>query len=93
MRQYAGASVLYLFGGALGHPVADAILDALRQAGRLMRTQIRDFFSREKGGPSPHDETVRETTQKSRRPTSTRGPTHSPCLVLGTSALRLPRRL
>jgi hypothetical protein len=43
---YCEASVLYLFGGRLGHPVADAILDALRHSGRLTRTQIRDLFAR-----------------------------------------------
>ncbi len=45
---YAEASVLYLFGGRLGHPIADAILDALRRAGRLTRTEIRDLFGRHK---------------------------------------------
>lgn len=45
---YCEASVLYLFGGRLGHPVADAILDALGQNGRLTRTQIRDLFTRHK---------------------------------------------
>jgi hypothetical protein len=38
--------VLYLFGGRLGHPSADTILDALRQSGRLTRTQTRDLFAR-----------------------------------------------
>jgi hypothetical protein len=45
---YAEASVLHLFGSRLGHPIADAILDALRQSGRLTRTQIRDLFTRNK---------------------------------------------
>lgn len=45
---YCEASVLYLFGSRLGHPIADAILDALRQGGRLTRTQIRDLFTRNK---------------------------------------------
>lgn len=45
---YCEASVLYLFGGRLGHPIADAILDQLRQSGRLTRTQIRDLFTRNK---------------------------------------------
>jgi hypothetical protein len=43
---YCERSVLYLFAGRLGHPMADAIVDALRHAGRLTRTQIRDLFSR-----------------------------------------------
>jgi hypothetical protein len=45
---YCEASVLVLFAGRLGHPIADAILDALRRAGRLTRTQIRDLFGRNK---------------------------------------------
>jgi hypothetical protein len=46
---YCEQSVLHLFGPRLGHPVADAILDALRRSGRLTRTQIRDLFTRHKG--------------------------------------------
>jgi hypothetical protein len=46
---YCEQSVLYLFGPRLGHPAADAILDALRRSGRLTRTQIRDLFARHKG--------------------------------------------
>jgi hypothetical protein len=38
---YCEDSVLYLFGGRLGHPLADTILDALRERGRLTRTEIR----------------------------------------------------
>jgi hypothetical protein len=38
---YCEDSVLYLFGGRLGHPLADTILDALRDRGRLTRTEIR----------------------------------------------------
>jgi hypothetical protein len=45
---YAEASVLHLFGSRLGHPIADVILDQLRQSGRLSRTQIRDLFARNK---------------------------------------------
>jgi hypothetical protein len=41
---YCEASVLYLFGGRLGHPMADTILEAGRRAGRLTRTQINDLF-------------------------------------------------
>jgi hypothetical protein len=43
---YCEASVLYLFGGRLGNPIADALLDALRHSGRRSRTQIRDLFGR-----------------------------------------------
>jgi len=44
----AQASVLYVFGSALGDPVADEILRALRAAGLggLTRTAIRDLFKR-----------------------------------------------
>jgi hypothetical protein len=45
---YAEASVLYLFGGRLGHPIADAVLNALRRAGRLTRTEIHNLFGRNK---------------------------------------------
>jgi hypothetical protein len=45
---YCEASVLYLFGGRLGNPIADAVLDTLRHSGRLTRTQIRDLFGRHK---------------------------------------------
>src|ERR671927_1915598 len=43
---YIEASARYLFGDALGDPVADAILQALRQSGELTRTDIRDLFGR-----------------------------------------------
>ena len=43
---YIEASARYLFGDALGDPVADAILQALRQFGELTRTDIRDLFGR-----------------------------------------------
>jgi len=46
--RYSEASVLHLFGGMLGHPIADAILDALRRAGRLTRTEINGLFGRHK---------------------------------------------
>lgn len=52
---YAEASVLHLFGGRLGHPIADAILDALRRAGRLTRTEIRDLFGRHKDADQIED--------------------------------------
>jgi hypothetical protein len=45
---YCEQSVLYLFAGRLGHPIADAILDALRRAGRLTRTEIHNLFGRNK---------------------------------------------
>jgi hypothetical protein len=38
---YCEDSVLYLFGVRLGHPLADTILDRLRETGRLTRTEIR----------------------------------------------------
>jgi hypothetical protein len=45
--EYAEASARYIFGDALGNPVADQILQALREepAG-LTRTEIRDLFGR-----------------------------------------------
>lgn len=43
---YAERSVEFIFGDATGDPVADAIHDALVQAGALTRTQIRDLFGR-----------------------------------------------
>jgi Protein of unknown function (DUF3987) len=54
--EYAEASARYVFGSALGDPVADEILRALRSAGAagLSRTQIRDIFSRNKAGDSIH---------------------------------------
>jgi hypothetical protein len=48
---YAEESVRYIFGDATGDPVADAILEALRNAGAngLTRTEIRDLFRRHQG--------------------------------------------
>jgi hypothetical protein len=48
--RYAEDSARYIFGDALGDPVADAILNALREAGEdgLTRTQLRDLFGRHK---------------------------------------------
>jgi hypothetical protein len=45
-------SACYVFGDALGDPVADEILQALRAVGSagLTRTQIRDLFGRNKAG-------------------------------------------
>jgi hypothetical protein len=48
---YAEESARYIFGDATGDPVADAILQALRNAGDsgLTRTGIRDLFKRHQG--------------------------------------------
>jgi hypothetical protein len=48
---YAEESARYIFGDATGDPVADAILQALRNAGDrgLTRTEIRDLFKRHQG--------------------------------------------
>jgi Protein of unknown function (DUF3987) len=44
---FCEASARYIFGDALGNPVADRILQALRAApGGLTRTEIRDLFER-----------------------------------------------
>jgi hypothetical protein len=44
---YCEASARYIFGDALGNPVADKILQALRAAlDGLTRTEIRDLFER-----------------------------------------------
>ena len=50
--EYAEASAQYVFGDALGDPVADEILLALRHAGAtgMSRTQIRDLFGRNRSG-------------------------------------------
>jgi hypothetical protein len=49
--EYADASVQYIWGDALGDPVADEILRALRQAGAAgrTRTELRDLFGRHRG--------------------------------------------
>ena len=46
--EYADASALYIWGDALGDPVADEIMRALRQAGTAgrTRTELRDLFGR-----------------------------------------------
>jgi hypothetical protein len=48
---HAEESARYIFGDATGDPVADAILQALRNAGDsgLTRTEIRDLFKRHQG--------------------------------------------
>ena len=45
---YSEASVRWIFGDALGDPIADEILRALRQAADagMTRTQVRDLFGR-----------------------------------------------
>jgi hypothetical protein len=47
---YAEESARYIFGDATGDPVADAIVEALRVAGKggMTRTEIRDLFKRHK---------------------------------------------
>lgn len=47
--RYAEASVLYLFSGRLGHPIADTILEALRLRGSMTRTEISELFGRHQG--------------------------------------------
>jgi hypothetical protein len=46
--EYAEASARYIWGDALGDPIADEILRALRQRGEagMTRTEIRDLFKR-----------------------------------------------
>jgi hypothetical protein len=45
VQAYAEASVMYLFAGRLGHPVADTILAALETRTRMTRTEISALFS------------------------------------------------
>jgi hypothetical protein len=46
--EYCEASAVRIFGDALGDPIADEIMQALRQAGSsgMTRTAIRDLFGR-----------------------------------------------
>ena len=46
--EYCEQSACFIFGGALGEPIADKILSALQEAGLkgLTRTEIRDLFKR-----------------------------------------------
>lgn len=47
--EYAAASVLHVFGDSLGDPVADELLERLRETPTgLTRTEIRDHFQRHK---------------------------------------------
>jgi len=49
--EYAEASARFIFGDALGDPTADGILSVLRQSeAGMTRTEIRDFFKRNKSG-------------------------------------------
>lgn len=48
--EYAEASAHYIFGDALGDPVADTILSALRKAGPLTRTDLFGLFGRHVSG-------------------------------------------
>jgi hypothetical protein len=49
--KYCEDSARYIFGEALGDPVADAILAALRGSPEgLTRTELRDLFGRHKSG-------------------------------------------
>lgn len=43
---YAATSVKYIFGDALGDPIADTILSALRNGGELSQTEISNLFGR-----------------------------------------------
>ena len=43
---YCDRSAGYVFGESLGDPIADQILDAIREAGTLNKTEIRDLFNR-----------------------------------------------
>ena len=49
--EFCENSVRYIFGDALGDPIADEVLRALRHAGDagMTRTQIRDLFARNRG--------------------------------------------
>jgi hypothetical protein len=50
--QFAEASAAYIFGDALGDPVADKLLEAIRAAGHtgLTHTQQRELFARHESG-------------------------------------------
>ena len=47
--RYCESSVSDIWGDSLGDPVADAILQAIREQGELSRTAVRDLFSRHRG--------------------------------------------
>jgi hypothetical protein len=50
--EYCEASAVWIFGNVLGDPVADEVLQALKQKGRegMTRTEIRDLFGRHRAG-------------------------------------------
>jgi hypothetical protein len=51
--RYCEQSARYVFGHAVGDPVADELLDALRSRPEGMtRTEIRDLFGRHRSGPT-----------------------------------------
>lgn len=43
---YCEASARYIFGDAVGDPVADSLVDALKTSGAMTRTEISNFFGR-----------------------------------------------
>ena len=49
--RYCEASARYIFGDAVGDPVADEILDVLRKGGQggMARTELSNFFGRNRG--------------------------------------------
>jgi len=49
--RYCEESVRYIFGDAVGDPIADEINRALRQSGSLTRTEIRDLLGRNQPAP------------------------------------------
>jgi hypothetical protein len=54
--EYCEASARYIFGDALGDPIADEIFQVMRKAGDdgLTRTQIRDLFGRNRDADRIH---------------------------------------
>ena len=46
--KYCEDSARYIFGEAIGDPLTDELLRALRSSGEMSRTQIRDLFKRNK---------------------------------------------
>jgi hypothetical protein len=54
--KYCEDSTRYIFGEAMGDPVADSILDALKEAGAdgLTRTQLSDLFKRHTSAAAIH---------------------------------------
>jgi hypothetical protein len=53
--KYADASAAFIFGDAVGDPVADEIRSELRRhPGGMTRTEIREYFSRNRSGAEIH---------------------------------------